>query len=120
MLKNVVAARDLKTAYANNVRFEQSVWDLKMTFGQLAQNTGKADIDWHTAVTMPWMATKILEYYLRLNIAYYEKVYGPLQVQPRVIPPLQDPPTKEQLAADPKTIGLYETYKKIHEEIFGS
>jgi uncharacterized protein DUF3467 len=102
--------------YANNAMFEVSAWDLKILFGQLDQQPEKSRIDWHTSVTMPWMQAKIFMYYLRLNIAYYEMHFTPVNTPERVIPALPAPPAE----ADAKAHVLFETYKKIHAEIFGS
>ena len=105
--------------YANNSRFEPSVWDLKLIFGQLAQHEAGPGEDWHTAVTVPWIQAKLLSYYLRLNLAYHEHQHGPFNVPSAVSPQLVDPPTEEQLRSDPKLLELYKVHKRIHEEMFG-
>jgi len=110
---------DFSAVYANNVRLEWSAWDLKLFFGQLEQHTAKAEINWHTAVTIPWMQAKILEYYLRANIAFYEKTNGPLNVLPNLRPPQPERPSEDQVKADPKSIELWEMYKKLYTEVFG-
>jgi len=74
---------DPDSVYANNVRFETSVWDLKAVFGQLEQlpPSGELSVDWHTAVTMPWLVAKLLIYYLRINVAAYELANGCIKVR---------------------------------------
>jgi len=62
---------DFLPVYANNVLFEPSVWDLKMIFGQLDQSEGKAVVEQHTAVTIPWAQAKVLSYYLQVNLTAY-------------------------------------------------
>lgn len=104
--------------YANNTRLELSVWDLKILFGQLDQFQTPADIKWHTAVTVPWIQAKLLDYYLRLNIAYHEKKWGRVDVPASVVPTAPQPPTDE--LNDPDALALWEIYKKIHAEMFGS
>lgn len=109
---------ELESIYANNSRFEPSVWDLRILFGQLEQHTGTSVVDWHTAVTVPWSQAKILCYYLRLNLAFHEQ-NGPIPMSPRVTPPKPIPPTAEELKNDPHGMAFYELVKKIHAEMFG-
>jgi len=110
---------EFDSVYANNARMELSVWDLKMFFGQLEQHTGKATINWHTAVTMPWIQAKILLYFLRANIAFQEIHTGRINIPDSIVPPLFDSPTDEAVAADPKAMEFYEACKKLREEMFG-
>jgi hypothetical protein len=109
---------DFESVYANNSLLEPSVWDLKIMFGQLEQHTGNAKVDWHTAVTMPWMQAKVFCYYLRVNLAIHEMVSGPLRTHPNVVPPAPEPPTAEQCESDPKTQRLHEIISRIHTEMF--
>jgi hypothetical protein len=118
LLDRAAKQKSFRTAYANNTRFEWSVWDLKIFFGELEQHTGTSEVDWHTAITIPWMQAKILDYYLRLNIAYLEHYHGPLKVSPLVVPSLREPPSEEMATSDPGAMELWEAYKKIHEEMF--
>jgi hypothetical protein len=108
-----------KSVYANNFYLEPSAWDLKILFGQLEQHTGSAEVDWHTAVAMPWSQVKVLIYYLRMNMALQEKVDGKICIARRVVPTPPEAPTEEKLKADPNAQELYETYLKIHSEMFG-
>jgi hypothetical protein len=105
--------------YANSTSFEVSGWDLKIFFGQLDLRPPKSDTDWHTAMTIPWMQARIMEYYLRANIVFYEKKYGPIALPPQLRPPAPPEPTKEQLKADPLAVELWQAYKKIYDEMFG-
>src|SRR5260370_17103775 len=79
--------------YANNFQFEPSAWDLKVLFGQLEQHTGRSVVDWHTAITIPWLQVKFVAYYLRLQAAWYEHQNAPLSAPSFVIPPHPKPPT---------------------------
>ena len=108
---------EIASVYANNSQLELSVWDLKIIFGQLDQHVNPARIDWHTAVTMPWMQAKLLAYHLRLNLAFHEKFKGVIQVDKSVIPPPPEPPSGEA-ANDPTTHAVYELFKKIYAETF--
>src|SRR3990167_11504158 len=59
---------DFISLYANNVQFEQSAFDLKLIFGELNQAGGKALVDQHSSMTIPWGQAKLLLYYLQVNI----------------------------------------------------
>lgn len=110
---------NFESVYANNSRFESSVWDLKVLFGQLEQHTGKEVVDWHTAVTLPWMQVKILLYYLRVNLAVHELGSGPLWVHPNVMPQKPQAPATEPAESNSLAIQTYEAILKIHSEMFG-
>jgi hypothetical protein len=113
-----LARENTNSAYANNTKFESSVWDLKISFGQLQQGEN-VEINWHTVVTIPWAQAKILDYYLRLNVAYQERLNGTIDVPTGVIPILEPPPD-EIMKSDPNAKKIFEEYTKIHREIFGS
>ncbi len=78
---------DFATVYANNVRYESSVWDLKMIFGDLDQSQGKEVVQLHTFVSIPMIKSKIIADMLRLNVEAYELDNGNIDVPIRVIPP---------------------------------
>lgn len=82
---------DFASLYANNVRFESSVWDLKLLFGQLDQSTGGEVIELHTSMTIPWPTAKLMLYYLNVNIALHEIENGKISVNPRVFPTIPAP-----------------------------
>jgi hypothetical protein len=86
---------DFESLYANNVRFESSVWDLKLIFGQLDQSTGQEVIELHTAMTIPWTTAKLMLYYLQLNIVVHELENGKIRINPRVYPMMPPPLTPE-------------------------
>jgi hypothetical protein len=110
------AKRDQRgdSSYANNVRFEANVWDLKLVFGSLVQRLGNSDIDWHTAINIPWELAKLMDYYLRVNIAFRERDHGSLTV-PSGMVPKPNPPAED----DPKASEFYEMLSKIHKDVFG-
>lgn len=102
--------------YANNSLLEPSVWDLKIHFGQLEQQSGQATVDWHTSVTVPWAQAKILAYFLMLNIACQEVQAGEkIRVHPSVLPSPLPPPE----GTDPAARQLYERSVEIHKTFFG-
>jgi hypothetical protein len=107
-----------KTAYANNFHFEQSAWDLKIIFGQLEQHTGTSEIDWHTAITIPWLQVKLVAYFLRLQAAWNEMQNGYVAIPASVMPKEPEMPVGE-LANIPVNVAWYEVSKKIYKEMFG-
>ncbi len=56
--------------YANNVFFEPSELDLKMTFGDT--EFSKHVTDQHTGIALSWQEAKIMLLFLQLNIESYE------------------------------------------------
>lgn len=86
---------DFESLYANNVRFESSIWDLKLIFGQLDQSTGGEVIELHTAMALPWTTAKIMLYYLHVNIALHELENGKIRIPPRVFPNVPPPLSSE-------------------------
>src|SRR2546428_96732 len=104
--------------YANNVRFESSSWDIKLIFGQLDQWRNQPEIDFHTAITIPWAMAKVLSYFLQINIALYEEVNGRIQMPKGVIPPAPEPPVGE-LAASEESERMYRFASDLHKKIFG-
>jgi hypothetical protein len=106
-------------AYANNFHFEPSTWDLKIIFGQLEQHTGKSAVDWHTAITIPWLQVKLVAYFLRLQAVWNEIQNGPINIPASVLPDKPQAPTGE-LASDPRSVAFYEASTKLYEETFGA
>ncbi len=89
---------DFEELYANNVRFESTVLDLKMIFGKSDQHSGSEVVRQHTAVTLPWPLVKTVAYYLAVNILVHETQNGPITVPPIHTPPPIEPPTEQQRA----------------------
>jgi hypothetical protein len=106
-------ADDFVSVYANNVFFEQSVWDLKIIFGELDQSTGV--IEQHTAVTVPWTLAKIALYYLATQIAGHEIINGKIAL-PDIIMPVAPPPISDEQKEDPKLVKVYEAFTRIHDQ----
>jgi hypothetical protein len=104
---------DFASTYANNVMFEQSVWDLKIIFGELDQTEGI--VDQHTAITLPWTGAKLALYYLATQIAGHEAVNGKIHIPEAVLPPEPPPLTPEQ-KHDPNLPKIYAEFKRLHDE----
>lgn len=106
------------TVYANNFNFEPSVWDLKVILGQLEQHTGSAIVDWHTAVTIPWIQVKLVAYYLRIQATWYEAANGRINIPAFAMPKPPEPPAGGT-ENDPIAVAWHEAAKKIYSEMFG-
>lgn len=87
-----VRTDDFTSAYANNVLFEPSVWNLKMIFGELDQHGSKSTVEQHTSITLPWLQAKIMRVFLDVNIAFYEAENGKIDVPTHLLPSPQAPP----------------------------
>ena len=77
---------DFAEKYANNVRFESSVWDLKILFGLLDQSGESAVTKQHTAVNVPWMQAKLMIYFLYVNVLFHEMTHGRIRVPDSIMP----------------------------------
>lgn len=76
---------EITSEYANNTYFVRNIWDLKILFGELGI-VGQ-EIDWHTAVTLPWPQAKLMAFYLQINILAHEQEQGPIKVPKNMLPP---------------------------------
>jgi hypothetical protein len=117
LVTNKLTKENRSVTYANNTRFESSVWDFKIFFGQLQQDVNS--IDWHTVVTMPWLQAKLLLYFVRLNVAFHERDNGQMRVPEVLRPKRPTAPTEEQAKSDPSWMELFEIHRAIYEETFG-
>ena len=96
-VQKITPGEDFSEDYANTFSFEHSAWDFKIVFGQMDQMAGRSDdnVNWHTAITMPWGVMKVLSHMLILNVAAYELQFGHIQIPPSVMPPEPMEPTGE-------------------------
>jgi hypothetical protein len=101
------------STYANNVFFEQTVWDLKIIFGELDQSEGV--VDQHTGVTVPWTIAKLTLYYLATQIAGHEIVNGKIPL-PQVILPPEPPPLTDEQKLDANLVKIYAEFRRLHAE----
>jgi hypothetical protein len=103
---------EITSDYANNVALEQTVWDLKLIFGEFSNRLGT--VEWHTSITMPWAQAKLLSHYLQANVAVWEINNGSVAIPEAMIPPPLAPLTPEQ-AKDPKQKAVFETIKALQD-----
>lgn len=67
---------DFISEYANNIRFESTVHDLKLIFGQTDLSSGREVVIQHTAITLPWSVLKLALFFIRLNLDFHELYNG--------------------------------------------
>jgi hypothetical protein len=108
---------DFVSDYSNNCRFESTVYDLRMIFGQtdLEQGFEKEMVRQHTAITIPWAFAKVFAYYLHLQIYIQEAVNGKVVVPSGQLP--AEPPPPPDLS-DPNMQRLHEGAKAFRKEYF--
>jgi hypothetical protein len=102
--------------YANNIRFEPSVWDLKFIFGEIDQSKGEF-VEQHTAITVPWAQAKVMAYFLAVNTILHQFQTGSIIQTPDSIKPPRPDPSDPAVAAEAKPIFEYLAW--IHEQFFG-
>lgn len=110
---------DFVSLYANNVQFEMSVWDLKLIFGQLDQREGKAAIEQHTSVTVPWFQAKLMSFFLQANVIAYEAEHGRIRIPAAVIPP-DLPPLPPEQENNPQAQAVRERIRQLREQLISS
>ncbi len=79
---------EYESLYANSVYFQPSEWDLKLIFGELDNDPkdGSAFVEQHTAISVPWLQAKLMNYYLTLQVGAYEMMHGEVPVPESLMP----------------------------------
>jgi len=117
-IARITPGEDFSEDYANNFSFEHTVWDFKVVFGQTDQMADKpSDINWHTAITMPWGVAKILSHMLIVNIAAFELQFGQIHIPPSVMPP--EPPEPTGDLDNPINRTLYNMTQQLRRSLAG-
>jgi hypothetical protein len=111
----LVRTEDFENLFANNVRFESTLWDLKLVFGQV--DLEAKQIAQHTAVNIPWPQVKIVAYFTLLNLVVQQALNGNVFIPGNVVPvrPSSSNPAFERLD---KRVTEYLGW--IHDQVFGS
>ena len=112
-----IRSEEFVSLYANNVRFESSVWDFKLVFGELEQGKGDAFVEQHTAITLSWPQAKVLAYFLTINTMIHQSQNGHVHIPDSVKPLRPDPAGTENDPAG-KTVVQYLAW--IHDQFFGA
>jgi hypothetical protein len=103
-------------SYANNVRYEQTMHDLTIVFGQSDLSTGTEVVKQNIAVTVPWSVAKLALYYLELNLKFFELYNGQINIPASQIPPPFPEPTQDTLKTDPNAMKAFEIANKLREQ----
>jgi hypothetical protein len=106
---------DFRSKYANNARFEATVYDLKIVFGESDLATGSEIIRQHTAITIPWALVRVMQFWLQLNFGVTEVTVGKVAIPANQIPP---PPQSQppEIASQPDAQKAKDIYLKLREE----
>jgi hypothetical protein len=106
---------DFVSRYANHVRFESTVFDLKVVFGQTDLSNPPHEVVFqHTAMTIPWADAKLILYYLTVQLIFQEADNGTVVVPPNQAPaPL--PPLPPHLKNNEAAQRAHETAAKYRE-----
>lgn len=111
-------AEDFSSLYANHVRYESSVWDLKLIFGELDQSKGPSAVQQHTAISVSWLQAKLLAYFLAVNVTLHQAQNGNVQVPVSVLPPRPDENNPDVVDEKGKNVLRYLAW--VHDQFFGS
>jgi len=79
---------DYRANYANSVQVRMSVWDFFLEFGTMRQDTPEmVKLENFQGVYLSPQQAKALLQILEHNLAQYEKAFGDLALEPRLVPP---------------------------------
>ena len=79
---------DYRDTYANSVQVRISVWDFFLVFGTMHQETAdQVEVDNFQGIYLSPQQAKALQQVLGQNLAQYEQDFGPIALEPRIIPP---------------------------------
>ena len=77
-----------RDSYANSVQVKMSVWDFQLVFGTMQQDApDHVNLMNFQGVYLSPQQAKALLQVLGQNLAQYEQDFGPIALQPHVIPP---------------------------------
>ena len=66
--------------YTNHIRIGQTVYDLRVTFGEITEVTEeKFEVTERVQVTMSWLEAKVLSEFLSGHIRIFEERNGPIK-----------------------------------------
>jgi hypothetical protein len=109
---------ELNTEYANTVFLAPTLLDLKMIFGENEVFPGQG-YNFHTSITIPWAAAKILQYYLATIVTSHEMDQGSIQIPKQMTPKPPEPPPVSR-DANPLLWRHYEVMNENYHKFFTS
>jgi len=112
-------ASDFTTRYANNINFESTAWDMKITFGHVERATDPVVIRHDFAVTIPWPQAKLALFWLRLHVETTEAEVGAkIPIRKDLIPP--ELPQVDAQKEDAAMKQFREIYERLRTEFLAS
>ena len=79
---------EYRDGYSNSVQVRMSVWDFHLVFGTMQQESAELmKFNAFQGVYLSPQQAKALLQVLGQNLAQYEQDFGPIALQPHVIPP---------------------------------
>jgi hypothetical protein len=83
---NLTNTDDFREGYANSVQVRWSVWDFFLVFGTFQQQSEEAvDIKNFQGIYLSPQQAKALLMLLGQNVANYEKAFGEIKLDPRLV-----------------------------------
>ncbi|HEX4154631.1 MAG TPA: DUF3467 domain-containing protein [Acidobacteriaceae bacterium] len=80
---NLKRTSDYRDSYANSVQVRLSVWDFLLVFGTLDhQAPDEVNIENFQGIYLSPQQAKALHNVLGVNLAHYEKTFGPIALEP--------------------------------------
>jgi hypothetical protein len=83
-------SEDFVSAYANNVGFDLTGWDIALLFGNLVKTETETEtevrVEQHTEMRLSWPQAKVAALLFAVNVAAQEESGGPIKIPPGVIP----------------------------------
>jgi hypothetical protein len=108
---------DYRAYYANNINFESTAWDMKLTFGHLDMVTAPIKVKNDCSITIPWPQAKFALFWLRLHVESAEAEVGAKIPIRKDLWPVEFPNGPPDSQADPvKFQQLREIYERLREE----
>jgi hypothetical protein len=117
--QHVERAADFSNKYANNIYFESTPWDVKLTFGHVEQATDPVAIKHDFAVTIPWPQAKLTLFWLRLHVETAEAEIGvKIPIRKDLLP--AELPQQESEQDDPTMKKFREIYERLRSEFLAT
>ncbi|MEO5936578.1 MAG: DUF3467 domain-containing protein [Terriglobales bacterium] len=78
---------DFREGYANSVQINVSVWDFRLTFGRLQQQTPEiVEVSNFQNIYLSPQQAKALLMIMQQNVENYEKAFGEIKLDPQMVP----------------------------------
>jgi hypothetical protein len=117
--QQVEKAADFTTKYANNIYFESTAWDVKLTFGHVEHTADPFVIKHDFAVTIPWPQAKLTLFWLRLHVELAEAEIGmKIPIRKDLLP--AELPQPESGQEDPAMKTFREIYERVRTEFLAT